>query len=497
MIFLIENNLYAISVPMSEEVAGGVAVRGAGYDMPGIAIDGNDALEVYGTVSAAVERARNGEGPTIIEALTYRYFAHTSDDDDRLYRSAEEVERWRRRDPIAIMRQYLVESRLLDEAAEEQLDREVTEACAEGVKLAEVAPDPTDPLINVYSRPIEPSEPVTEVEPAVEGETVNIITAVNKSLHDIFEAFPDTAVFGEDVAGTKGGVFKATVGLTDAFGADRCFNTPLAESLIIGVGIGKAAAGGRPIAEIQFADYIHPAFDQIVSEAARVSYRSAGSWNCQLVIRVPYGGGISGSLYHSQSIEAFYSHIPGLKVVVPSTPADVKGLMWAAVEDPDPVLFLEPKKLYRLAKGAYPEGEHRVPIGKAAVRRTGDDLTVIAYGAMAHFALEAAELVAKEDGIDTHVIDLRSLRPLDWPTIEAAIHRNGKALIVHEDNEFGGYGAEIAAQISSKAFDWLDAPVERYCTPEIPTFPYSAALENQVLPNTAGIADRLRALAAK
>ncbi len=496
MVFLIENNLYAISVPVAEEVAGGLAIKGQGYDMPGIEVDGNNALEVYGTMAAAVERARNGAGPTIIEAKTYRYYAHTSDDDDRLYRSAEEVELWRRKDPISVLRQYLVESRLLDEATEESIDTEVTQAVADGVKAAEVAPDPTDALINVYANPITPTEAVTEPEPTIEGETVNIITAINRSLHDVMDAFPDTAVFGEDVAGTKGGVFKATVGLTDRFGEDRCFNMPLAEALIVGVGIGKAAAGGRPIAEIQFADYIHPAFDQIVSEASRISYRSAGTWNCQLVIRVPYGGGIQGSLYHSQSIEAYYSHVPGLKVVVPSTPADVKGLLWSAVEDPDPVLFLEPKKLYRLAKGPYPEGEHKVPLGKAAVRRTGDDVTVIAYGSMAHFALEAAERVA-EDGVDTHVIDLRSLKPLDWPTIEAAVQRNGKVLIVHEDNEFGGYGAEIAAQISAKAFEWLDAPVERYCTPDVPTFPYASSLENQVLPNTAGIADRLRVLAAK
>jgi 2-oxoisovalerate dehydrogenase E1 component len=495
MVFLIENNLYAISVPVADEVAGGVAIKGAGYAMPGLEVDGNNALAVYGMVSAAVERARKGEGPTLIEAMTYRYYAHTSDDDDKLYRSAEEVELWRRKDPITVLRQYLVESRLLDEETEEGLDTEVTTLIADSVKSAAAAPDPTDPLVNVYSLPIVPRDAVTEVEPVAEGGTVNLITAINRTLHDIFAAFPDTAVFGEDVADPKGGVFKATVGLTDAFGRDRCFNTPLAESLIIGVGIGKAAAGGRPIAEIQFADYIHPAFDQIVSEAARVSYRSNGRWNLPLVIRVPYGGGIHGSLYHSQSIEAYYAHVPGLKVVVPSTPADVKGLMWSAVEDPDPVLVLEPKKLYRLAKGPFPEGEHRVPIGQAAVRRTGDDVTVIAYGAMAHFALEAAELVAA-DGIDTHVIDLRSLRPLDWPTIEAAVHRNGKVLIVHEDTEFAGFGAEIAAQISSKAFEWLDAPVERYCTAEIPTFPYATPLEDMVYPNTEGIAARLRTLAA-
>ncbi len=494
IIFIVENNLYAISVPVAEEVAGSVAGRAEGYGMPGIEIDGNDVLQVFGVVQAAVERARAGRGPTLIEAKTYRYYAHTSDDDDKLYRSAEEVELWRRKDPIGVLQQYLVESRLLDEATEQQIDSEVTDLVAAAVAEAEAAEDPTDPLAHVYANPIEPAEAATEPESLPDSEQVNLITAINRSLHELLDAEPTASVFGEDVADPKGGVFKATVGLTKAFGDLRAFNAPLAESLIIGVGIGKAAAGGRPIAEIQFADFIHPAFDQIVSEAARISYRSGGRWSCPLVIRVPYGGGIHGALYHSQSIEAFYTHVPGLKVVVPSTPADAKGLLRAALDDPDPVMVLEPKKLYRLATGPFPEGDHVVPIGKAAVRRVGYDVTIIAYGAMAHFAVEAAERLA-EEGIDVYVLDLRSLRPLDWPSIEAAVESNGKILIVHEDTEFAGFGAEIAAQISEKAFEWLDAPVQRYCAPEAPTFPFAASLESQLLPNTEGIIERARALA--
>ncbi len=451
MIFLVENNLYAISVPVAQEVAGSVAARANGYGIPGIEVDGNDVLAMYGVMSAAVSRARAGDGPTLIEAKTYRYYAHTSDDDDKLYRSAEEVELWRRKDPITVLRQYLVESRLLDENTEQRIDEEVTDEVAQAVLEAENAPDPTDAMSHVYAKPIEITAAATEPEPVVEGPTVNLITAINRTLHELLAEYPEATVFGEDVADPKGGVFKASVGLSDAFGTHRSFNTPLAESLIIGVGIGMAAAGGRPIAEIQFADYIHPGFDQIVSEAARISYRTNGRWNCSLTIRVPYGGGIHGSLYHSQSIEAFYAHVPGLKVVIPSTPADLKGLLSTAVADPDPVMVLEPKKLYRLAKGPFPEGKHTVPLGKAAVRRVGDDVTIIAYGTMAHFAVEAAERLAKED-VDAYVLDLRSIRPLDWPSIEAAIHRNGKALIVHEDNEFGGFGGEIAAQISEKAF---------------------------------------------
>jgi 2-oxoisovalerate dehydrogenase E1 component len=494
LVFLIENNMYAISVPQVQEVAGSIAGRAAGYGIPGISVDGNNVLEVYGAMSAAVERARAGKGPTLIEAHTYRYYAHTSDDDDKLYRTAEEVELWRRKDPLVVYRQYLVESRLLDEATESRIDAEVNEVVAAAVRDAESAAEPSDPYAFVYAAPIAPLPAVHQVAPAPQGATVNLVTAVNRTLHEIFAAGDDVCTFGEDVADPKGGVFKATVGLTDAFGAARAFNAPLSESLIIGLAIGIGAAGGRPIAEIQFADFIHPAFDQIVSEAARIHYRSGGRWSCPIVVRVPYGGGIRGALYHSQSIEAFYAHVPGLKVVVPSTPADVKGLLWSAVEDPDPVMVLEPKKLYRLATGPYPEGQYRVPIGKAALRRSGDDLTIIAYGTMAHFALEAAEKLAS-DGIDAGVLDLRSIRPLDWPAIEAAVHHNGKVLVVHEDNEFGGFGAEVAAQIAAKAFDWLDAPVERYGAPEVPTLPFSLSLEAQVMPSVDGLIERATRLA--
>jgi 2-oxoisovalerate dehydrogenase E1 component len=495
MIFVIENNLYAISVPHEQEVAGSVAARAGGYGMPGISLDGNNVLEVYGAMAAAVDRARNGDGPTLIEAKTYRYYAHTSDDDDKLYRTAEEVELWRRKDPIVVYRQYLVESRLLGEATERDIEEEVTATIAEAVAEADEAADPTDAMSYVYAKPITPGPATHTPEPTPPGDSVNLVTAINRTLHEILAADDRVRIFGEDVADPKGGVFKATVGLTETFGSDRAFNSPLAESLIVGLGIGMAAAGARPMPEIQFADFIHPGFDQIVSEAARIHYRSGGRWTCPLVIRVPYGGGVHGALYHSQSIEAFYAHVPGLKIVIPSTPADAKGLLWSAYDDPDPVMFLEPKKLYRQAKGPFPEGPYRVPLGRAALRRAGDDLTIIAYGTMAHFAMEAAEVLAERD-IDAGVLDLRSIRPLDWPAIEAAVHHNGKVLIVHEDNEFGGFGAEIAAQIGTKAFDWLDAPVQRYGAAEVPAFPFNDALEAQVMPNIDGIVVRAERLAA-
>ncbi len=494
VVFIIENNHYAISVPSSMEVAGSISQRAEGYGMVGHLVDGNDPLIVYRTVQVAVDRARQGLGASLIEAETYRYYAHTSDDDDRLYRSREEVEEWRRQDPVVTLKQYLVEERLLSATEESEIDRQVAVLVAGSVEKAEGSPPPDDPFSHVYARVIEPGPAVTVPEPAPVGETVNMITAINRAIHEVMAAHPDTVVFGEDVAGQKGGVFKATEGLTAAFGEDRCFNMPIAESLIAGTAIGMAAAGKRPIAEIQFADYIHPAFDQIVSEASRVHYRSDGNWTCPIVIRVPYGGGIHGALYHSQSIEALYAHIPGLKVVIPSTPADVKGLLWEAVEDPDPVLFIEPKKLYRLAKGPYPSGPWKVPLGKAAIRHQGTDLTILVYGAMAHFTMEAIGPLEELD-ISPEVIDLRSLKPLDWPTIEASVKKTSRVLIVHEDNEFVGYGAELAAQVADKAFEWLDAPVRRYALGDIPAFPYARELEDKVYPNPEGIIRHAQELA--
>jgi 2-oxoisovalerate dehydrogenase E1 component len=495
VIFLIQNNLYAISVPAAEEVAGQVADRAEGYGMHGVVVDGNDIIAMYAAASAAVERARAGDGPTLIEAKTYRYYAHTSDDDDKLYRTREEVEIWRRKDPLPNFRQYLVEQRALSANAEARLELEVTSLVNNAAAAAEDAADPTDATSHVYANPIIPTVPAETIEPTPVGAEVNLITAINRTLHYAMGREPNSVIFGEDVADPKGGVFKATAGLTDAYGAGRSFNAPLAESVIIGLGVGIAATGTKTIAEIQFADFIHPAFDQIVSEVARIRYRTNGRWACPMVIRTPYGGGIHGALYHSQSIEAFYAHVPGLKIVTPSTPADAKGLLLSAIDDPDPVMFLEPKKLYRLAVGPMPEGDHRVPIGKAALRRTGGDLTIISYGSMAHFSVEAADLLRAE-GIDATVVDLRSLRPLDWPTIEAAVKRTSKVLIVYEDNEFLGYGAEVSAQISEKAFDWLDAPVRRYASPDVPAFPYAASLEDQIIPNVDGIVERARVLAA-
>lgn len=320
------------------------------------------------------------------------------------------------------------------------------------------------------------------------------IDAINQAHHEEFARDERVVVLGEDV-GRKGGVFGATAGLFEKFGEERVIDAPLAEASIAGVAIGMAANGLIPIAEFQFADFIHPAFNQIVSEAARMRYRSNNAFGCPVVLRAPYGGSHGTALYHSQSIEALYAHVPGIKVVAPFTPYDAKGLLKAAVRDPDPVLFLEHKRMYRLVKGEVPEGDYTVPIGPAAVRREGTDLSVFAYGWMLHEALQAAAVLA-EEGIDAEVVDVRTLVPLDTETILASVVKTNRALIVYEDNRFCGYGAEIAALIAQEAFYDLDAPVMRLAGPDVPGIPFSKPLEEWFSISTEKIAAAIRRLAA-
>ncbi len=318
------------------------------------------------------------------------------------------------------------------------------------------------------------------------------LDAIHDALYEEMARDERVVVLGEDV-GRKGGVFGVTDGLFDAFGEARVLDTPLAESCIVGVSIGMAVNGLIPVPEIQFADFIHPAFDQIVSEAARLRYRSNNDFSCPLTIRVPYGGGVHGALYHSQSIEAFYAHVPGLKLVVPSTPADAKGLLKSAIRDPDPVIYLEHKKMYRLIRGDVPDGDAAVPIGPAEIRRRGRDLSIMAYGLMLHESLQAAEQLSR-DGIEAEVVDVRTLRPLDTRTILDSVARTSRALIVHEDNRFGGFGAEIAATIAEEGFAHLDAPPTRLCGPDVPGVPFSPALEDWFMITADKIAAAARSL---
>ncbi len=324
---------------------------------------------------------------------------------------------------------------------------------------------------------------------------ITLIEGIRQAMDEELARDERVFVVGEDV-GPRGGVFRATMGLFDKYGAGRIIDSPLAELSIVGVGIGAAVYGMHPICEIQFADFIYPAFNQIVSEAAKMCYRSKGDWTVPMVIRAPYGGGIGGGLYHSQSVEAFFAHVPGLKVVVPSNPYDAKGLLKSAVRDPGPVIYLEPKKGYRLIRGEVPEGEEiLVPIGPARVSRAGTDLTVLAYGMMHHYALQAAEAVAAE-GIEAELIDLRTLYPIDKATILTSVRKTGKALIVYEDNRTGGYGAEIAALLADEAFTDLDAPVRRLAGPDVPAVPFSHPLQDWFMVDAVKIAQAIRELAA-
>jgi 2-oxoisovalerate dehydrogenase E1 component subunit beta len=321
----------------------------------------------------------------------------------------------------------------------------------------------------------------------------NLVTAVHDALHEEMAADDRIIVLGEDV-GARGGVFRVTQGFLDEFGDQRVVDTPLAESLIVGLAIGMALHGLLPVAEIEFADFIHPAFDQLVSEAARMRYRTNGDFGLPMVVRCPWGGGIHGALYHSQSIEAFYGHVPGLKVVVPSTPYDAVGMLRSAIADPDPVLFLEHKKTYRLIKGDVPDERFTVPIGPADVKREGSDLTAVAYGLMLHVCLEAAQRL-EQDGFSAEVVDVRTISPLDRETILTSVRKTGKAMVVYEDNRTYGAGAEIAATIAEEALFDLDAPVVRLGGPDAPAMGFAASLEQAFMPDADRVHERMLELA--
>ena len=322
----------------------------------------------------------------------------------------------------------------------------------------------------------------------------NLVNTIHDTLWEEMKEDDRVVVLGEDV-GARGGVFRVTAGFMDEFGEQRVIDTPLAESGIVGTAIGMALHGLLPVAEIQFADFIHPAFDQIVSEAARIRYRSNGDFGVPLVIRAPYGGGVHGALYHSQSIEAFYGHVPGLKVVLPATPYDVKGMLRAAIRDPDPVLFLEHKKTYRLIKGEVPDEAYEVPIGPADVKREGNDLTCVSYGLMLHQCLEAAAKLEEETGASIEVVDVRTIAPLDRQTILDSVKKTGKAMVVYEDNRTYGVGAEILATIAEETMFDLDGPLVRVAGPDIPAMPFAGPLEHEFMPDVEKITKAMKELA--
>ncbi len=466
VIFVCENNHYAISVPQSKQMAvRDVAERAAGYGFPGVVVDGNDVLACYGAMKQAHDRARAGEGPTLIECKTYRFQPHTSDDDDRSYRSREEVEEARHHDPLVEFGKYLAEHEILDDEAQAGAARRRQDRDRRPHRRGVGGP-----------RPRSRHGPHARVRGGRMTEK-NVVTAIRDALHDEIAEDERVVLLGEDV-GARGGVFRISDGWMSEFGEHRVIDTPLAESGIVGIAIGMALHGLLPIAEIQFADFIHPAFDQIVSEAARIRYRSNGDFGVPMVIRTPCGGGIHGALYHSQSIEVFYAHVPGLKVVMPSTPFDAVGLLRSAIRDPDPVLFLEHKKTYRAVKGDVPDAWYQVPIGSADVKREGEDLSVITYGYEVHRCLEAAQRLQEDEDVSVEIVDVRTIAPLDVETILRSVRKTSKAMVVYEDNRSFGAGAEIASTIAEEAMFDLDAPIVRIGGPDIPAMPFAGPLEH-------------------
>ena len=323
---------------------------------------------------------------------------------------------------------------------------------------------------------------------------MTVIEAVRDAIREEMQRDSKVFVLGEDV-GKRGGVFLATQGLIEEFGPSRVMDTPLAEASIMGIALGAAFRGLRPIPEVEFADFVWPTANQLIGEAARTCYGTNGAVTVPLVVRIPYGGGIRGGLFHSQNVEAIFFHTPGLKVVTPATPYDAKGLLKSAVRDDSPVVFLEHKKTYRLVRGEVPEGDYTIPLGVADVKRQGSDMTVVTYGLTLHYCLEAAEQVSGE-GINVEVVDLRTLTPLDTETVLESVKKTGKLLIVHEDNITGGVGAEIAALVSEQAFEYLDGPITRLCGPDVPTMPFAQNLEEAYMPDTEKVVQALRKLAA-
>ena len=323
---------------------------------------------------------------------------------------------------------------------------------------------------------------------------ISVIEAVREALREEMRRDSKVFVLGEDV-GQRGGVFLATQGLLEEFGGERVIDTPLAEASIMGIAIGAAYRGLRPVPEVQFSDFVWPAVNQLIGEAARVCYGTNGNVTVPMVVRIPYGGGIRGGLFHSQNVESLFFHTPGLKVIAPATPYDAKGLLKAAIRDNNPVISLEHKKTYRLVRGEVPEEEYVLPIGKADIKRSGESITIVSYGLVLHYCLEAAKQASQED-IDVEVVDLRTLTPLDKETVLESVKKTGRLLIVHEDNLTGGVGAEVAAIAAAEAFEYLDAPISRLCGPDVPTMPFAETLENAYMPSTEKVAEALRKLAA-
>ncbi|RMG43500.1 MAG: tungsten formylmethanofuran dehydrogenase, partial [Candidatus Dadabacteria bacterium] len=495
VIFVIQNNKYAISVPIKEQLAGNVYDIAAGYkNLKRYSIDGTDYFESYEAVAEAYSRARAGEGPALIEAHVPRLQSHSISDNHLKYRSPEDIEKEKERDPITKLKNHIIKKKIATEEELLELESSVKAAIDAAAEWAEAQPEP-DPADALKNTVVESDPALSFEESAPVGEEVYMVDALNHALREEMERNPDMYIFGQDVAHGKGGVFTVTAGLTDAFGNDRVFNAPLAESSIVGVSVGMATIGLKPVAEIQFGDYCWTGMMQLRNELAMMHYRSGGDFSCPAVIRIAVGGYIHGACYHSQCIEGTFAHFPGLYVVMPSNAGDAKGLLKAAIRSENPVLFLEHKGLYRQVYAKSPEGDsdHLVPLGKARIVRSGTDATIVSWGALVNKSLLAAAALEKE-GYQIEVIDIRTIVPLDLDTICQSVEKTNRLLIAHEDVEFMGFGAEIAAKVADCCFEHLDAPVKRVGMKYAAAVPHSPVLENAVLPQNEDVLDAARKL---
>ncbi len=517
VLYVVEDNGYAISTPVEVNTPGG-SISKLVRNFPNFhfaEVDGTDPIASYAAMREAVAWCRAGHGPAFVHGHVVRPYSHSESDDERLYRSAREIEADSLRDPLPRFRDFLLKEGLLDRSGLEALDQGVdveVQAASDRAVLAALPEIASIPR-HVYSEQWNPSDPGLQTEPraAENAKPRTMLEAINTCMHEEMRRDERIVVYGEDVADAsrdealrageikgKGGVFKVTAGLQTAFGAERVFNSPLAEANIVGRALGYAVRGMKPVVEIQFFDYIWPALHQMRNELSNIRWRSNGTFSAPLVIRCPIGGYLTGgSIYHSQSGEVIFTHTPGIRVVMPSNAVDAAGLLRTAIRCDDPVLFLEHKRLYRepYAKGLDPGPEYMIPFGKAAMVRSGEALTVITYGAVVPRALQAAQRAERELGIDVELLDLRTLSPYDWEAIAASVRKTSRVLVAHEDMQSWGYGAEIAARIADELFEDLDAPVRRVAGMD--TFvAYQPVLEDVILPQAERIFHAIASLAA-
>ena len=517
VIYVVEDNGYAISTPVEVNTPGGNISRlVANFPHFFFAeVDGTDPIASYAAMTEAAAWCRAGKGPAFVHGHVVRPYSHSESDDERLYRSAAEIEADALRDPIPRFREFLLREGFLDAAALQALEREVDAEVTAASDRALTAPLPEIASISrhVYSEVLDPGSPSWQRDPApaaAESKPKTMADLINSCLHEEMRRDQRIVVYGEDVADAsrdgalragevkgKGGVFKLTSGLQTAFGAERVFNSPLAEANIVGRALGYAVRGMKPVVEIQFFDYIWPALHQIRNELSNLRWRSDGTFSAPLVIRCPIGGYLTGgSIYHSQSGEVMFTHTPGIRVVMPSNALDAKGLLRTAIRCDDPVLFLEHKRLYRepYARALDPGPDYSIPFGKASIVRPGTHMTLVTYGATVPRALQAAQRAERELGIEVELLDLRTLSPYDWEAIAASVQKTSRVLVVYEDMKSWGYGAEIAARIAEELFDDLDAPVRRVAGMD--TFvAYQPVLEDEILPQPERIFRAIESLA--